>query len=1708
MVKANNWLLSLTCSFKKGALTENSRKAERSVRGEVAMDKAVDAVRAHADLPQTLLNSPTMQKVDTTDAVNVTGALLKPARVRTCSLPVSHHCVNRGCFQSFLKLGYSHANVAGLLLGAEGWNQKTHVVQMVVSLGQISSLTSLPSVLEFCKRGKAEPCGIIVTGKYEECRGRAEELLALLPESCQFPLLIIVDYTHNIAGEVLAHEVDTEKADKPLRRLKLSWTTQPKDQTKRLSYNICWDSELGRSHQSTAISKICDAILTQIQNNESSSGRTTATTWTGKYRKLQVPADGFCGWHSLIASEDLCKFLRVPRKESGYTKNGLMVHAEETAAKELCQSITDKALEVCDASFHQSIHRVAAEGQLHPLDLQWVAQAAGVGIRCTCCAQARSEGSTLSVASKAGGDVKWGNVSSSEAARLLKGEGHPAEKFGISKEPPPSLHVDHKDQASSMRQMFGMPTSPQQDTGPAAESALPSPGPHLEPENTSPAQSGISADSCMPPEVPPRQSEEAEALTETTATPREPTAETVEDTSGVPKPASHEAVAPMPQSAEAEGGQQSMQPGVPSAAVASDAAPVAKEPLPQEPAQGLGSVLQILAQQQVNPELAQLLQQASQLCGKPIAGVKREIGIEDEDKAKKRQSPNRRKKRKADQTARSETKSVKSEPQTVSSPEPAGIKALWNRFGEPQLKERRRRERQEAIAPLLKASRKPSQEDLDLPGKILSEPPARDEQSPEREENGGPDDEEVACILVRQGQWEQLVKHQCLIQTYQPQKVTHLNMILSLDQGSCSQLVGDGVLKECKTLTKMDLRSLKRDGVLDDISRWLSRMDEGCSVYQWKFESLQRSEPKMIRLTNPRYRNRHFMMPASQLASTITNSRPKSMSLYSTADFLIGLLTTADYKELKATAMHLDGRKLRVGSTCSGSEVGIIAIKSAHTVTDTQKYLLRQRRTRVWGCAPVSCGTQSVEEFKTAFVQTMKSLQSDCHFAMTDVFKQNQVRVELGKGRVKDLVEHCKKLYEAEAASSSLQDRCLQFLKDNDPLLAEMTEDVLDKKVNDMVHHFQTILRPVNMSKTDVALELLGLYSAQWESDLGRQRARRLCNACGLRPMFNQKPGAHLDWADPCLERLRTYIKTQSHLRGCHPQLVANFDQVWSLQYKPAKRVFQKKARVSQDPLSSSEYLRRIRHGVEQLLDWDFTEADPAQKQKKTEMKRPQLQGGHASKGMVEQWRSPRTVTTLSWIDGAVGRSYVTFRKGSISEQTRRWANDRLSRWLFVADPQPQTHIWSEQSLVHYLEFLGCEVRSRRAALGLTARHRAMVLMDQAGAHMSATFKTLKDKFSAKFNVVAVGWGSTQGLRQRLDQINMTVQANVQTSSIPYSMCLGMVIFICFGSFIAPGTKEGEHSFLWVLQKEDTRVPLPAWMSCVVEIRICKFISEHEKWDLIMGKRAAMNRPLTRSQAESHRAFMANCQQRLVFNKQKKSFLGDAQELKRFPKDCICITLHLSDMQDELQVEAGNGDRFQLLLLKKGSPEPEAALPHLLDHPAAPFMRNTGGDEDGDEEEEAEPIADMSEAQIREMDEMRHGHEMEVPDEPEEVLLLADSDEDLEEWGLTGHVSRVKAFHTRQAWVELDQKGLVDLPRHIRGCFISYHATSKQWQGHYPKSTVTMSSTWGEASKRTEAEAILRCVRGILQAHLHANPRDKMWERQLAKVQAAEAGHV
>ena len=83
---------------------------------------------------------------------------------------------------------------------------------------------------------------------------------------------------------------------------------------------------------------------------------------------------------------------------------------------------------------------------------------------------------------------------------------------------------------------------------------------------------------------------------------------------------------------------------------------------------------------------------------------------------------------------------------------------------------------------------------------------------------------------------------------------------------------------------------------------------------------------------------------------------------------------------------------------------------------------------------------------------------------------------------------------------------------------------------------------------------------------------------------------------------------------------------------------------------------------------------------------------------------------------------------------------EELAQSIYIAPPQISTHIWDGQTFVQFLDFLGSEIRSRRTQLGLDATHKALLIIDQAGAHTAKVYKRIRDNWKATHNVELWAW--------------------------------------------------------------------------------------------------------------------------------------------------------------------------------------------------------------------------------------------------------------------------------------------------------------------------------------------------------------------------------
>ncbi|CAL1133688.1 unnamed protein product [Cladocopium goreaui] len=102
--------------------------------------------------------------------------------------------------------------------------------------------------------------------------------------------------------------------------------------------------------------------------------------------------------------------------------------------------------------------------------------------------------------------------------------------------------------------------------------------------------------------------------------------------------------------------------------------------------------------------------------------------------------------------------------------------------------------------------------------------------------------------------------------------------------------------------------------------------------------------------------------------------------------------------------------------------------------------------------------------------------------------------------------------------------------------------------------------------------------------------------------------------------------------------------------------------------------------------------------------------------------------------------------------------------------------------------------------------------------------------------------------------------------------------------------------------------------------------------------------------------------------------------------------------------------------------------------------------DDGDQAE-ALPVTDEMQDKMLDMQKAQQdaGEQSDEQSENEEgEYLLADSDEEVNQFHVVSKVEKVKSFSFREAYEKLDKLGLCSLPRHVQGCSLSYHGKERR----------------------------------------------------------------
>ena len=169
---------------------------------------------------------------------------------------------------------------------------------------------------------------------------------------------------------------------------------------------------------------------------------------------------------------------------------------------------------------------------------------------------------------------------------------------------------------------------------------------------------------------------------------------------------------------------------------------------------------------------------------------------------------------------------------------------------------------------------------------------------------------------------------------------------------------------------------------------------------------------------------------------------------------------------------------------------------------------------------------------------------------------------------------------------------------------------------------------------------------------------------------------------------------------------------------------------------------------------------------------------------------------------------------------------------------------------------------------------------------------------------------------------------------------------------------------------------------------------------------------------------------------------------------------------------------------------------------------------ENEEESHGSGAEDAHAMEERAMNEIREAEAMEMDladreaqdedEEVEELLVFSGDEDDLELLDLAPtKYFRVKDFCHRESYRHLAAQGLAEVPP---GCMISYHKTSRTWQGYFAGKSCGLTFTHGGRTKRTEVESLWYVLVGLAERHCEQNKRDRLWAAQLANLK--KVGHT
>lgn len=218
----------------------------------------------------------------------------------------------------------------------------------------------------------------------------------------------------------------------------------------------------------------------------------------------------------------------------------------------------------------------------------------------------------------------------------------------------------------------------------------------------------------------------------------------------------------------------------------------------------------------------------------------------------------------------------------------------------------------------LSVGRAISAEDLDASPADVS--PVDDMEEEETEVSGFFDRESFPCMILLESEWRLLCQDQRFLLKPFPTQEEAVVGIVRFE--NVYRAVGLLHVDSCEKFEDAVINSSAK--VKQDLARAAKRFKR---PYLWNIKAVNVfDEQSQISFVSQKYKNRLFTMPKASLCHHAL-SPPANLNLKDTCSYFLNMCTPEQRRAISAQVQRLSDVSIRVGTTCSGSDIGITVLR-------------------------------------------------------------------------------------------------------------------------------------------------------------------------------------------------------------------------------------------------------------------------------------------------------------------------------------------------------------------------------------------------------------------------------------------------------------------------------------------------------------------------------------------------------------------------------------------------------------------------------------------------------------------------------------------------------------------------------------------------------------------------------------------------------------